>query len=97
MAYAGGVFGGLNPPPRTGKYCCRKMMLLPKFLFLATNFPKNRYKFNFSIELSAKSFKISPTNCVFRPNARKINAWFVKSFEKDVKIMDCSKFSKYIF
>ena len=28
------------PPPRNGKNWCRKMMLFPKALFLATNFPQ---------------------------------------------------------
>ena len=54
----GGGVWGVWTPPRTGKNCCRKMMLFPKFLFFATNFPKNRYKFNFSIEFSSKRFKI---------------------------------------
>ena len=35
--------------------------------------------------------------CSFRPNALKINAWFVKFFEKYAKLMDFSKFSKEIF
>ena len=29
-----------------------------------------------------KIFSKFPTNCVFRPNVRKINAWFVKLFER---------------
>ena len=32
---------GVSNPPRTGKNCCRKMMLFPKALFLETKFPKN--------------------------------------------------------
>ena len=45
VAYAGGL-GGVQPPPRTGKNC-RKMMLFPKFLFLATNFPRKQRKIQF--------------------------------------------------
>ena len=102
MAYAGGGgVWGFEPPPRTGKNCCRKMMLFPKFLFLATNFQQNRYKFNFSIEFSIKKFqnflKISPTNCVFRPNARKFNAWFCNFFAKQAKIQKFLHFSSGIF
>ena len=41
VAYAGGL-GVVQHPPPTGKNCCRKMMLFPKALFLATTFPKNR-------------------------------------------------------
>ena len=41
------------------------MMLFPKALFLATNFPKNRYKFNFSIEFSSKFFSKFPQPIVF--------------------------------
>ena len=54
----GGGVRGFNPaPPRTWKNCCRKMMVFPKALFLATTFRKNRYKFNFSIAFSSKIFK----------------------------------------
>ena len=35
-----------------------------------------------------------PTICVFRPKARKINAWFVKIFEKYAKIMHFHNFLK---
>ena len=31
---------GGNPPPPKPKYCCRKMVLFPKALFLVTNFRK---------------------------------------------------------
>ena len=34
-----------------------------------------------------------PRNYVFRPNAQKINAWFVKSFDKYAKMMHFSQFS----
>ena len=37
------------------------------------------------------------TICSFRPNARKINAWFVKFFEKYAKIMHILQFSWEIF
>ena len=52
MAYARGV-GGFTPPPRTGKYCWRKMMLFPKALFFAKTFSKID-KNQFSIEFSSK-------------------------------------------
>ena len=60
------------------------MMLFPKALFLVTNFPQKIKikKFNFSIEFSSKISQNFAAICIFRPNARKINAWFVKSFEK---------------
>ena len=29
-----------RPPPEIEKNCCRKMVLFPKALFLATTFPK---------------------------------------------------------
>ena len=37
-----------------------------------------------------------PTNWVFRPNARKIDAGFVKFFEKYAKIMNFSKICKEV-
>ena len=37
-----GGLGGFKPPPPNRKKCCRKMMLFPKYLFLATTFPQNR-------------------------------------------------------
>ena len=66
------------------------MVLVPKALFLVTLSKKEQIKLknkklNFSIESSSKLSKSSrnfPTICVFRPNARKINGSFVKSFEK---------------
>ena len=66
-----------------GKNCCRKMILFPKVLFLAKTFPKNVKnsigKLNFYQRFSKVSQNF-PTNRVFRPNARKINGWFVKYF-----------------
>ena len=54
------------------------------------NLLKNNLKsciFRNFLKKIAKKFSKFPTNCVFRPNARKINAWFVKFFEKYAKIM----------
>ena len=71
---------GTSPPPRNGKNCCRKMMLFPKVLFLATTFPKIVKNSMFLLNFYQKFSKISqnfPTIRVFRPNARKINAWLV--------------------
>ena len=72
-------------------------MLFPKALFLVTNFPKivknSIFLLNFHWKLSNFSRNF-PTICVFRPNTRKINAWFVKLFEKYVKIMHFSNFLK---
>ena len=90
-----GLGGGFQPPPRTGKNCCRKMMLFPKVPFLATTFPKIDKNSNFRLNFHQKFPKFSQnfqTICSFRPNARKINAGFVKFFEKYAKIMDFSKF-----
>ena len=68
-------------PPRNWKNCCRKMMLFPKALFLATTFPKIDKNSIFLVHFYQKISKISqnfPTICIFRPNARKINAEFLK-------------------
>ena len=54
-----GVAGGEHresPPPRNGKNCCRKMMLFPKTLFLATTFPKI-VKIQFSYWIFIKNFQ----------------------------------------
>ena len=83
-------------PQRNGKNCCRKMILFTKALFLATTFPtivKNSiFLLNFYQEFSKISQNFQ-TIRVFRPNARKINAWFVKFFEKYGKIMHYLLFS----
>ena len=60
----------------------------------------SKWKFKNSIFLYnfIKNFQNFRTICVFRPNARKINAWFVNFFEKYVKkIMDFPKFCKETF
>ena len=45
-----GVRRGGGELPHNGKYCCRKMVLFPKAVFLASTFTKNSWKFNLSIE-----------------------------------------------
>ena len=61
------------------------MMLFRKALFLVTIVPKLKNNsiilLNFH-EIFSKLYQNFPTICVFRPNARKINAWFAKFFEK---------------
>ena len=55
------------------------MMLFPKALFLATNFPKIAKNSIFLLNFDQKFAKCSqnfPTICVFRPKAQKINAGF---------------------
>ena len=75
----GGTQG--TPPPRNWKNCCRKMMVFPKALFLATTFPKIDKNSIFLMKFYQKMSKFSqnfPTICIFRPNAQKINAEFLK-------------------
>ena len=75
-------------------------MLFPNGLFLATPFPKIDKNAIFLLNFHQKFPKFPqnfPTIYRFRPNARKINAWFGKFDEKYAKIMDFSKFSKEIF
>ena len=55
------------------------MMLFPKALFLAKAFPKIDKNSNFLMSFYQKISKFSlnfTTICIFRPNARKINAGF---------------------
>ena len=81
-----GVMGFEPPPPNRKK--CRKMRLFRNAIFLAT-------KIQFLIEFSSKISKIFshfPKIFVFRPNARKSNAWFVRFFEKYAKITDVRNF-----
>ena len=78
----------VEPPPlETGKKRCRKMMLFPNALILATTFPKIVKNSIFLLNFYQKFSKISEnlTNCVFRPNARKSKAWFVIVFGKYAK------------
>ena len=64
--------------PWSGKYCCRKMMLFPKALYLVANFPqivKN------SIFILNFHYKLSKFPCNFMFLVQKcgnINAWFEK-------------------
>ena len=68
---ARGDGGGNSPPPPE----TGKIVVEN---FLATTFP---------IEFLSKISQHFPKIRVFRPNARKINAWFVNFFEKYAKIM----------
>ena len=72
---------GNVPPPEMEKNCCRKMMVFPKALFLATTFPKIDKNSIFLLKICQTSSKFSqnfPPICIFRSNARKINAGFLK-------------------
>ena len=67
-------------------------MLFPKEndKFIVTNFPKIIKISIFLLNFLHKFSKFSQNNltiCVFRPNARKFNAWFVKFFERYANIM----------
>ena len=65
-------------------------MVFSNALFLATTFPeivgKSFFLLSF-IQKFQKFLKIFPNLCVFRPNARKLNAWFLKIFEKYAKLI----------
>ena len=69
-------------------------------LYFSNNLPKIDRNSIFQMNFYQKISKCSqnfPTIWVFRPNARKFNAWFVKFFEKYAKIMDFSQFSYEFF
>ena len=70
VAYAGGGWPSLKPE----NFFCRKMMLFSKAPFLAAIFPKIDKNGIFHWIF----IKISPPNWVFRQNARKFNAGFLK-------------------
>ena len=61
---------GKNPPLRNGTNCCRKMMLFPKALFLASTFPKVAKNSIFLLNFYPKFSKF-PNNLCF---LAKINA-----------------------
>ena len=71
---------GESLPPKLEK-CCRKMMLFPKALFLATTFPKivknSIFLLNFYQKFSKITQNFQKFVC-FRPNARKFNAPLIK-------------------
>ena len=76
------------------------MVLFQKALFLAATFPKLAKNLNFLLNFYQKFSKFSqyfPTIFVFRPNARKSNAWFVKFFWKYAQVMHFKQFLKQIF
>ena len=69
-------------------------MLNPKALFIAT-LPEIVKNSIFLLNFYQKFSKVSqnlPTILNFRPNARKINAGFAKSFEKYAKILDFAQY-----
>ena len=84
-----------RPPPKLKK-CCRKMMLFQRALFLTT-FPKidknSMFLMNFYQKIS-KFSQNSPKICIFRRNARKINAAFLKFCCEWAKIMHFCYFLK---
>ena len=67
---------GENTPSETEKIVVENGVISEGSIF-SNKFSHKSNKIQFSIEFSSKIFKIFPI-CVFRPNARKINAWFVK-------------------
>ena len=71
-----------RPLPKM-KQLLQKNCVISECSIFRNYFSKGRQKFNFSIEFLSKIFKFSqnfPTIFDFRPNARKVNAWFVKVF-----------------
>ena len=76
------------------------MVLFPKALFLATTIPKLAKNLIFLLNFYQRFSKFSqnfPTISVFRPNARKCNACFVKFFWKYAQVMHFKQFLKEIF
>ena len=62
-------------------------MLFPMALFLGPKLSKIVQNSIFLMNFHQKFSKFShnfPTICVYHPNARKINAWFVKGFLKNM-------------
>ena len=78
----GGTRERSAPPPEIGNNCCRNLVLFSKALFLATTFAEIIEKSFFLLTFLSKFSQ----QCVFRPNARKLNAWFLKNFAKYAKI-----------
>ena len=70
VAPPGGNTGNV-PPPEIEKNCCRKMMLFPKALFLATTFPKIDKNSIFLMNFYQKISKI-PNNAFFSIFSRKL-------------------------
>ena len=69
-------------------------------LFLATTFRKLAKNLIFLLHFYQKISKFSqnfPTICVFRPNARKSNAWFVKFCWKFAQVMYFKQILKEFF
>ena len=89
-----------NVRPRNWKKCCRKMVLFPKALFLATTFLKLSKNSIFLLNFYQKFSKISqsfPTICIIRPNGKKWTHRFVNFFEKYAQIVDFLQFYSEIF
>ena len=63
------------------------MMLFPKALFLGTTLPQVAKNSIFLLHFYQKFSQNLQTICVFRPNARKINAEFINLSSKQAKIM----------
>ena len=91
----GGV-GGSNPPPNRKKMLQKNDVITEVSIF-SNKFSQKQIKIQFFYCIFIKDFqnflKISPTNCVFRPNAQKFNAWFGNFFAKQAKIQHFLQFS----
>ena len=97
--YIGAAMGGTqgtSPPPRNRKKCCRKMVLFPKALFLATTFPKLLKNSIFLLNFYQNFLKISK-QLVFFVQMREKVAGFVEFFWKYAKVMHFKQFFKEIF
>ena len=89
-----------RPPPEIEKNCCRKMVLFPKALFLATTFPKLAKNWIFLLNFYQNFSKLSQifkTISIFRQNTRKSNTGLVKFFWKYAKLMHFKQFLKKFF
>ena len=62
---------GTFPPPRNRKHCCRKMVLFPKALFLATTFPKLAKNSIFLLNFYQKFSKFPNNLCFSSKRAKK--------------------------
>ena len=87
--------GTFHTPPKLKK-CCRKMMLFPKALFLATTFPKVAKNSIFLLKLYQKFSKFSQnlqsvfvltrerlTHCLFNSLKTMLNNGFIAIFLRD--------------
>ena len=97
-AWKGGEHGNAPAPQKSEKMLKKSGVIFQGSIF-SNNFSRNNRKIIFFywlfFEILQNFLKIFSTICVFRPNSRKLNPWFLKNFANYAKIYILLIFSDF--